>query len=768
MEVKMKPKHSNPTQSRVDRDRKAYNAKAPYNFIPLAEKIVTSKETLKHDKFEGLTGFIDCQLETCSPTYIRSIYTEVQYSKFGRVNIENLSNEDKEALKNEIAGFFSTKKIQIGNRLVPVIPGSSIRGMIRSVVEIVGYGRIRWVADSPTFTFRAVAAAKDDPLRQPYVDALGPFGRHVRAGFLVKNGDLWKIKPASTPEEMGWPERNAYLKVKENQIGSDAIENYIRINSPNYRPQVHRVSFNIRFGTGVRGRYVSVNQISSDRGEYPYKGTLVCSGNMLETAPKGQKSPRKNHALIIELENSNGLLDIDDQAIKDYKKGMTTFQENELTDWGGKEAPGCLADNAPVFYVAEGNKVIYFGHSPNFRIPARLFTQNRASTPQDFIGPNHSSVRDPDLAEAIFGWTEDKDWGPTGQFAGKVYFSDAQFIEAKNGLWLNEKPIILHTLASPKPTTFQHYLVQDKSQGHNPDDKVSLAHYGTPKNETEIRGHKLYWHKGDTPDIEATTKEREHESQLTKVIPLKPGVKFSFRINFENLRDEELGALLWALTLPGNPNETYRHKLGMGKPLGMGAVAIKTNLFIGDRKKRYQHLFNNDIWNIPLQEASIENYIKEFEKFVLNQIAPQKKKLLEVERIQCLFTMLKWQEGDSEWLEKTRYMEIEHGPEKTNEFKERPVLPDPLFVCGKKVKADQQEPDIKKATTEKWRHGTVKKFMGSFGFIKPDDGDKDIFVHINNLSDELFTLVPGARVIFRVAQGKKGLEAVDVQSEQGK
>ena len=44
--------------------------------------------------------------------------------------------------------------------------------------------------------------------------------------------------------------------------------------------------------------------------------------------------------------------------------------------------------------------------------------------------------------------------------------------------------------------------------------------------------------------------------------------RFEGRIIFHNLRSEELGALLWALTLGGNSN--LRHGLGMGKPFGFG------------------------------------------------------------------------------------------------------------------------------------------------------------------------------------------------------
>lgn len=83
------------------------------------------------------------------------------------------------------------------------------------------------------------------------------------------------------------------------------------------------------------------------------------------------------------------------------------------------------------------------------------------------------STIEPDLADAIFGWVEDQNY-PQGQHAGRVFFEDARFIGAQNGVWLQSKPITPHVLSGPKVTTFQHYLVQDRNVGHDPDRKETL------------------------------------------------------------------------------------------------------------------------------------------------------------------------------------------------------------------------------------------------------------------------------------------------------
>jgi len=60
------------------------------------------------------------------------------------------------------------------------------------------------------------------------------------------------------------------------------------------------------------------------------------------------------------------------------------------------------------------------------------------------------------------------------------------------------------------------------------------------------------------------------------------------------------------------------------------------------------------------------------------------------------------------------------------------------------------------------KEGTVKFFNESkgFGFITPEDGSKDIFVHASGLKDDIYE---GDKVAYEEEQGKKGLNAVNVR-----
>ena len=64
--------------------------------------------------------------------------------------------------------------------------------------------------------------------------------------------------------------------------------------------------------------------------------------------------------------------------------------------------------------------------------------------------------------------------------------------------------------------------------------------------------------------------------------------------------------------------------------------------------------------------------------------------------------------------------------------------------------------------------GSVKWFNDAkgFGFITPENGGADLFVHVRSIQGSGFkSLQEGQKVSFKVAQGQKGLQAEEVQAE---
>ncbi len=656
----MNPKHHNPTQKRRDRQGSEFWAHAPYNFVPLPERVVTvDADTIPgHDVYAEYTGYIDCVLETRSPLYTRCALDPEFFARWAD-NIREMMRDD--AARGQYAQFF-----QLEDAERPVIPGSSLRGMVRALVEIAGYGKMQWVTGEP-LVFRAVGDTtslgnyyrgrllRDDGNRRST-----PL---VRAGYVEKQGSCWFIRPAQT---IGG---TTFARIRREQIPSDGLEKWygcknafrlwVKLGTYDYQP--------VRGGF-LHLKYTPVLEARSKDTPGFQEAVLAYSGEM---------GSKQREVVVFPPDPKADLIEINDDLVRAYRDQITPEQQKLL----GPD--GALNPHQPVFYLIENGQLVFFGHLMLFRLPY-------GRSPLDLVPEALRTTNSIDLAEAMFGWVPQTKQDRRQPRAGRVFFSEAWLEPQQTDVWLPQmSPKIL---SSPKPTTFQHYLTQQqpdevdsgkRDKRGNPKMELRLDHYASPPpHQTTIRGHKLYWHKGPVgiENIqEQNTVDWSTDTQHTSIKPVKAGVRFRFRIYFENLRDLELGALLWALTLPGEKGKEYCHSLGMGKPLGMGAVKITPALSLSDRESRYRRLFaETEGWHLgETPQPDTQRFIRTFETFVLERMDPQDRRearsLREVERIRMLLKMLEWPGPARSF---TRYMVIEP----TNEYKERPVLPDPLHI----------------------------------------------------------------------------------------
>ncbi len=78
-----------------------------------------------------------------------------------------------------------------------------------------------------------------------------------------------------------------------------------------------------------------------------------------------------------------------------------------------------------------------------------------------------------------------------------------------------------------------------------------------------------------------------------------------------------------------------------------------------------------------------------------------------------------------------------------------------------------QQTDAQQELPSGYERGVLKKFFDSHGFILPDNGGPDVFVHLNDIGRGVNTLRPNQRVIFKRGPGIKpfSIQAYDVRAE---
>lgn len=142
----------------------------------------------------------------------------------------------------------------------------------------------------------------------------------------------------------------------------------------------------------------------------------------------------------------------------------------------------------------------------------------------------------------------------------------------------------LKTLGSPKPPSPQLYFYDEK-QPNAPIAKETLK-----PGKHLPQGRKFYLHqdKNGKPwetKLKLGSEDEKDQARLRNAVkPIKDGTTFWFHIDFDNLSEAELGLLCFAL----QPSDTFRHKLGMGKGIGLGTVHLEPQaLCLVNRQDRY-------------------------------------------------------------------------------------------------------------------------------------------------------------------------------------
>lgn len=648
--------HSNPRY----KDREAL---APYNFVSLPDKPCLVSWNPTHDEYTPgcYTGELACSLYSETPIYIRGALSAIDFQN-------GVDSKNRPA-------FFS-----LDDGKTPRIPASSLRGLLRHMVAIASNARMSQVTDQ-RFAFRAVDTTK---LGQEYrsrlmrEDQKNWFSPRVKGGYVRQKGGEWYIQPA---EEIGG---TTWCRISNSSIPDDlsswpaeSIKDEYHL--PKAEPSKNARTIYIQPGAfeyqEVRGGFLHIKFARAFRAAATSEPGL----HVAALAPSGEMLSKRTEAIIFapdpkKNDPEKGWLPMRFTKKDAEETKLDRLYRDQITDAQrallGRD--GVLKDFQPVFYLTdEDGNLLFFGHTFMFRIPYNA--SPRDLIPLDLRDDKQDTL---DFAEAIFGTARrDKD-GKNMSIAGRVFFSDGAY---QNNLPDPFERIIKpRVLSGPKPTTFQQYLTQPL-----PDDKEQLQHYDDRN--ARIRGDKLFWHRGRISIENAEERDPEklkHRSQYTDIQAVKKDAQFNFTIKFENLRLEELGALAWVLNVASDPR--YRLKIGMGKPHGLGAVRLNYSLRLSDRPARYAALLNDsggleEGWlNDAASQEMLENAIAKFESYVAGNSEGFRRQRHIIE----FLTMLTWPGPEPV---RTRYLEIErrdNNGKKINEYRLRPVLPDPVFVVS--------------------------------------------------------------------------------------
>ena len=569
---------------------------APYNFVPLSRKVFFPDwaDQVSHDVpfKDGLSGEIDCQLKFDSPVYVRN---------------GGPWNADGVRANPQAQAFFS-----VGNTVL--IPGSSLRGVFRSVLEIASFGKmgraddhrygVRDLQNRPLYTDRMTETVGRDTYRP-----------RVKAGWLEKiDADNWRIVPCK------------FARVEQTDLKGlvESAELNDRQDAPaKYRQWGPRLDVAFELEPGIRhahrrGAITLVYEKASGASlRFGGPGTLVFTG---------QPSPNKHMEFIFYGDDPVRALPVSPRVKRDFEfihSEPGTGEPNAT--WGFWRQRMKVGERVPVFYLGNG-VVESFGLALMYRLPYKYSIRQTI----EHTSPDHSAAA-PDLADVIFGYIPPRGGNVENGLKGRVWFSAAV---AAPGT-VKQCPVQTTVLGAPKPTFYPNY-VEQPSNG-NP--------YVTYMDDTSrIRGWKRYPARSVCDGTLPPPPPRAGTGVQTKLAPLAAGATFAFSMKFHNLRPAELGALVWTLTWGGDAG--LRHGFGMGKAAGFGQGRVQI---------RSAHVY--DANGAVCGGWNVQGGCNDFVNLMANDVTPQWAQSVQITQLMAMADPARLSQADQQ--ERLRHMRLD-------------------------------------------------------------------------------------------------------------
>ena len=506
---------------------------SPYNFVPLSDKVVSPywANLVSHDiPFkDSESGVLDLTLKAESPIYVRNGVPK------------NVSDGEKNAFNNIDNNYF--------------IPGSSIKGLLRSVMEIMSFGRMGNKVNDHKYSVR--------DFQNNTIYPKSDLAKESLCGWLFKKDGKYYL------EDCGKPGRISH-KILDGLCRNGVLisEYYKRSENITAQKKSAKSKYEtfpfLKEGYDFDLEYTSVERPVFKIVEKGAKGTIVFSGQAsIRKEPEGQ-IPSGKHLEFVFFESKDDPFLLDESVIKNF---FFAYYDQEITqqkdDWKWRKPQLDKGDKIPVFFRENNDGSIKdMGLSLLYKITYK-------NSIQDAINNQQKDSAALDLAETIFGYSDDKT-----SLKGRVHVGHAF---AKNPVTPLSQ--IKEVLAGPKASYYPNYIEQTNKNG------ILNGDYSTFMNDkANIRGWKRYpVHEGGIK----TNAPHEIKGVVNANIgstftPLPPNTEFTFQIHYHNLRKEELGALISAITF--HNTEGLFHSLGSAKPLGYGKSTITITNLDEDKK----------------------------------------------------------------------------------------------------------------------------------------------------------------------------------------
>lgn len=504
--------------------------KAPYNFVPFNKQVISPHwtEQISHDiPFEdGLSGKIDITLKAESPIFVRDGIGQKQAKENYRDDVQHKSHH------------FS----QYGGKYF--IPGTSIKGMIRNVLEILSFGRMEGKVNDHKYALRDLSGA----MKNQYLKDFKP--DKIFCGWLKKGDDN-----SYYITDCGIPGRISHREI-DRVFGTDFSTYFSRGGGFNFKKDYEKSAqkkYKLFDGHNANQRFVFEYE---DAGRNIYKIDLDGDheGSLVFTGQPGYRQQRNgkwsgHHLEFIFFKGSETERVVPENVMQDFF--FAYFEQDKAKwskDWEVWREKLSRGEEIPVFFHKSGNNIKSLGLSYLYKLP---YNNSVLDAITHYQGKGKL-----DLSDAIFGYVD-----KNKALKGRVHIGHAFATHAEVDTEKKE------VLSGPKASYYPTYMRQNVNAAG------AVSKYNTfMDNGAEIAGWKRYPVHANGVKNNPPPRDTNSEKILTKFTPLKAGAEFTFSIRYHNLRPVELGALLSALIFHGTEN-TF-HSIGMAKPLGYGKVSL--------------------------------------------------------------------------------------------------------------------------------------------------------------------------------------------------